>query len=55
MAKNNKSLIHALPIPGCALIGIGIGFLTNEIVGFVSIGSGIGLLISYYMYNNSKK
>ena len=53
--QNNNNLYHALPIPGCALIGLGLGFLINQIVGLVILGLGIGLLITYYMLNKSNK
>ncbi|MBT4824124.1 hypothetical protein HN695_04935 [Candidatus Woesearchaeota archaeon] len=58
MAKRNKSKIvgkdkkkkidSGLFIPGCLLIGIGIGFIMGQIPAFTLIGLGVGFLLMFF-------
>ncbi len=43
--RGSKTGAFLLVIPGCAIIGAGIGMLTNAIVPATVIGFGAGLLI----------
>ncbi|MBT7902581.1 hypothetical protein HN587_01875 [Candidatus Woesearchaeota archaeon] len=41
-------------IPAGLLIGIGVGFLTNQVAAGTLIGLGIGFAVSYFMANKKK-
>lgn len=46
--KNKESKRKDFYIPGLLLVGLGVGFLTNQIVACMLIGLGLGILISAF-------
>ena len=50
MAKQNKKMKSdrsGLAIPAGLFIGMGIGFITGQLVGFMMIGLGAGFLVMF--------
>ena len=58
MKKQNKDTISGLFVPAGIFIGMGIGFVTGQLVGAMFIGLGVGFLgmiIMKLAYMNKKK
>jgi predicted ABC-type sugar transport system permease subunit len=47
MARNKKNYPEGLAIPAGLFIGMGIGFLTGNLVAWMFIGLGVGFLFSF--------
>ena len=47
MAKEKKKVKDDWIIPAGLFIGLGVGFITGNIVGYLLIGLGLGFLVAY--------
>jgi len=55
MAKKKDKSVAGLLIPGGLLIGMGVGFIIDQLVGAMFIGLGIGMVAAFIAFLAERK